>query len=394
MNNKIEFKTVTDQLICHGKYLGFRFDTRITCLDSFLQGFHCTTLLSLVASYVIYAVHERRYGTADYFADAVSMCISTIGLVGSYSNFHIFMRQSELKKLLVWCEKIYSPQRPEKRAREIWEDVFRVVHGRSIKFVKLFFGFVIWDSCFLLTGAVLSKLVLEEGLLLLPLYKMNGFVQDMPWYWLLTGWEFVVIVGFLLQFCYNLSIFVVLTEHINGQLKYIGELLQGLDECCERSAVPKEFDTRAGKFLDHAITLHVEVLDVIKSFSKIFNFPMLLSELAPLACFVLVGLTLFIKHSDYLQAASTTSLIFSAAIYASFGDSIIVHGKELAVAAYSYGWYNLSLRNQKKLNLILRMSQKQIGISSGGFHDVCYLQFSNVSILLLRVVLLINPRLL
>lgn len=368
-SEKFEFSTIQSQLSLHGKLMGFRLDAKPSpnarILDRFLISFHCCSLLSFVASFFIYGLWEHLQGTSDIFADMVSYCISQIGVVGMYSNLHIYWRQTELRELLQWCSQLYWPT-TDRKVLSLWLKVYVDVHRVSLKLAKFFFLAIFIDDGMLFLGAILSKVFLKEGLLMLSMYKMDGFVQDMPWYWILLGYQVVVLVGFLLQFTFNLAIFAVITQHINGQFRYISLLLENLD------------DENQGKFLDHIINLHADVLAKLQQFARVFSFPLLLSELAPLACFVLVGLTIFVKQSDYHQAASTTLLLLSAAIYAHFGESIIQNSQAISFAAYSYTWYQLSIENQKKLKFIMVMSQKPVGVTSGGFHNVSYHQFQQV----------------
>lgn len=371
--SSLEFSAILDQINFHGKFIGFKIASKsekTSKIDKFLQYFTCIAMLSFCGVFLVHGIYERYYGTHDMFADIVCYSISQIGLVGCYSNFHLFLRQNDLRELMFWCDSLYKPK-PNGKMQQLWIKIFEQSHRRSVLLARGFFYFILLDDGMLFLGAIVSKIFLKEGLLMLTMYRMDGFVQEMPWYWLLCCYQLVVLIGYLLQYTYNMAIFGVFTQHVNGQLEYIGAVLENLDQVTENS---KEL----GKILDHVVELHVDVLGKIKRFSKIFSFPMLLSEIAPLACFVLIGLTIFVKQSDYHQAASTTLLLLSAAIYAHFGESIIQHSKDVSLAAYSYNWYELSVENQKKMKFIIMMSQRATGVTSGGFHNVCYLQYSRI----------------
>uniref|UniRef100_A0A240SXU6 Odorant receptor n=1 Tax=Lutzomyia longipalpis TaxID=7200 RepID=A0A240SXU6_LUTLO len=184
-------------------------------------------------------------------------------------------------------------------------------------------------------------------------------------------------IGGTILLLYNI-ISLIITEctmmligiYFIGALSILSEIIKKLNES---SNIPS-----AGKLLRSIITLHIEILTNFNEFCDIFYFIFTIQLFT--SVLLLLGIFyLLLQTMAVLFVSIVGSIYCQFTLFCIFGQIIRGKSERIFTDLYQTKWYEMSIKDQKALLIIMRMSQKGFELRACGMYDIDFMMLVNVS---------------
>lgn len=308
------------------------------------------------------AIEEHLKGRRSFFSDAQVYC----GLIVVASNIYaidlLFLKRNEISKLIDWCEGLYA-RKESKKLREIHQKIFARNNRKIREIIKITLLMTLIKVSFPNVAALMSKFFAEVPVFPTPMYSLEGWIQEYPWYQII----FLAHSGTIVYYCTNvqaiLTLYIIISSHIVAQIDYLTQIIRTM---------------KAEDDFDCLIDLHSDILTQIEKLSNCFSIPMLSTEANAMSNFVFFGL-MIVRRSEYHMIILNSFNLSVCALYSHFGQQITDRSMEIADALYESCWLEMKVAERKKVLLLIQMAEKPRGVKSGGFYFISYSQFTDVS---------------
>uniref|UniRef100_A0A3F2ZDF6 Odorant receptor n=1 Tax=Lutzomyia longipalpis TaxID=7200 RepID=A0A3F2ZDF6_LUTLO len=163
---------------------------------------------------------------------------------------------------------------------------------------------------------------------------------------------------------------IVFGIYFIASLNILSDLIRKLNES---SYIPS-----ARNFLRIIVELQIQILTNLEVFCTLFFFVFIVQISTS------VGLLLFnfslIVHSltDFIYYSMISSSLSQFAFYCLFGQIINGKSERIFTDLYQTMWYEMPIREQKILLLMLKMSQKTFTLKAAGMYDINMIMFVQV----------------
>lgn len=325
-----------------------RFGGLICCLHQVVLYVNLSLVTALMA-----VEHIRGRG------DMLNDCIAFVLIIGEICNaipgYVFYKKQTELKQLLEWCQQLRS---------EVGYD--EAVPDRILRwlFYVPYIGTVLSAL-----GPLIVNNMSEMQLLPVPLYPVLEVLNNPRLFAALFIYEVVVFNVFWRINAMLLTTYVMLVKSISGQYRALAQ------HFIDATKLPSE---AIDELLDSIGRQHAELLHNLKVTGSIFNTPLLFNEFSGVIC-VTISMTILAYHFEQVIFAIVAFVCAAFSfLYPFLGQEISSSAEAFEQAAYACDWHEFSMQNRRKVALIMLMSQKQVGVNSGGFHFSNYLEISQV----------------
>lgn len=227
-------------------------------------------------------------------------------------------------------------------------------------------------------GILFLHFVLGQWMLPFPIAFLRRFMDfEIGFLFNVTCIALINLV-FWLDACFQIGSCLIFVDHVSAHYNHLSEKIQNLLE-------PETEDEQVNVVarLNDIGRQHTELLDIVDKFNHAFKFSLMLIEF-----FIVIGCTVFGVIVEYdqaewifgVQCLSITCICFIFPIY---GQRVTQSSEDFEMVITAFRWDLLSSRDRKKVVLLKMMAQREIGMSSGGFHFSNYTQMISVSQLLL-----------
>uniref|UniRef100_A0A3F2ZDC2 Odorant receptor n=1 Tax=Lutzomyia longipalpis TaxID=7200 RepID=A0A3F2ZDC2_LUTLO len=134
-----------------------------------------------------------------------------------------------------------------------------------------------------------------------------------------------------------------------------------------------------GILLPKIISLHFGILDKFGEFCEIFKF-ILFFELIDGTGFLLFNFYLIAQSENYLFFWSTFTCVYSQfVLFCLFGQIISNKSERIFTDLYLTKWYEMEIKDQKAILLMMKISQNEFGLKAGGMYDIDLILLVNVT---------------
>lgn len=295
--------------------------------------------------------------TNNFLGLCVSPLVLFVTTLNSISGILIFKCKDDIGGLLSFCEEVSK------------KGVLN--ENRLFKVVKIIHNLKFVVPLNLTIGTAILTLVVNERILPFPLLYPAIVKTDIKFYTAI----------FLIQIVFDyviwqLSIFVmttyiIVTQHILAEYE---------DLQAELLTINTSLDAKIYKKLEQIGGRHSNLLKILNDTSEIFKMPLLLTECQVIFGYVMCGITLFISSNalDLVFAGVCGGFSAMNLIYPVLGERISSSAEKFEAAIYEVDWLAITPRARKELTLMLKMAQKPVGISTGGFHFCNHMEIAQV----------------
>uniref|UniRef100_A0A240SXY6 Odorant receptor n=1 Tax=Lutzomyia longipalpis TaxID=7200 RepID=A0A240SXY6_LUTLO len=133
-----------------------------------------------------------------------------------------------------------------------------------------------------------------------------------------------------------------------------------------------------GYFLPKIISFHIEILKNFVDFCEMFKF-LIFYQLINGTGFILFNLYLIGESENYFFFWVSFICVFAQfALFCLFGQIIFNKSERIFTDLYQTKWYEMEVKDQKALLLMMKMSQNEFGLKAAGMYDINLILFINV----------------
>uniref|UniRef100_A0A336LSA8 Odorant receptor n=1 Tax=Culicoides sonorensis TaxID=179676 RepID=A0A336LSA8_CULSO len=276
----------------------------------------------------------------------------------------------KLQYILKWCNKIYINKinsafvhlrSPILKKCAKQTEFFIKITRNSFNFI-LFVIFVTPIPLFIFTGRIMLPVT----------FSFPGLPYDELKYYMLNYFSqfFGVFCAAGVTTCLN-AILVTVLLHTKYQLDFIDECIKETIDGAESDFGVKDVK----EMLEDIIKMHADVLNTMKLASEAFSLQILLFDMV----------TYFVIGFTYVATQLDKSLIYFAIIAivcASYlglisflGTNLHERSTSIATVIYCSKWYNLDVKHQQTLKLVMLRSQKSKPLTAGGFTELSLVSY-------------------
>uniref|UniRef100_A0A240SXW3 Odorant receptor n=1 Tax=Lutzomyia longipalpis TaxID=7200 RepID=A0A240SXW3_LUTLO len=134
----------------------------------------------------------------------------------------------------------------------------------------------------------------------------------------------------------------------------------------------------SGDILRQIIIFHLEIMNNFNDFCEIFEF-LFIFELFHTIGFLLFDFYLIWQSDNLCFFLASASYIFvQFALFCLFGQIIFNRSERIFTDLYQTKWYEMEVKDQKAVLLIMKMSQNAFGLKAGRMYDINLILFFNV----------------
>lgn len=304
---------------------------------------------------------------AIFSVDLFVLCSSTLTFILSVHAFILFKNRFRIEDLLNQCENLgHTPNGFKPQLTTPNDSIIKLTQA----LLKLSYANPIFYFCFV----VITLMCTQDVVYAFPTYESK--------YWEKSLLSFVVINGgyILLTFLFNrilfctFSLFTILVYYVTSEFKCLSVILL---ELSQSKHIQNANSTST--ILNQIIERHSNLIQMVKDVDKIFSIPLLTSEMFCIICIPLVGFTLFYVDDCFNVALGAIFVVFFKLSYCVYGQQIIDSAFEFEMALHNSNWLVLDPNLRRTLLFSIRIAQKPIGISSGGFHFINHSQMTKVN---------------
>uniref|UniRef100_A0A240SXS1 Odorant receptor n=1 Tax=Lutzomyia longipalpis TaxID=7200 RepID=A0A240SXS1_LUTLO len=155
-----------------------------------------------------------------------------------------------------------------------------------------------------------------------------------------------------------------------GVLNILSDLLEKLNKSSNIAV--------AGDLLRSIVPLHIEILSKFNDFCEVFYFVFSI-QLFTSGLLLLFNLYLLMQSvTNFFYWAAFISLFAQFALFCLFGQIIYNRSERIFTDLYHTKWYEMEIKDQKILLLMMKMSQKTFGLKAAGMYDINLVVFDQV----------------
>uniref|UniRef100_A0A240SXY0 Odorant receptor n=1 Tax=Lutzomyia longipalpis TaxID=7200 RepID=A0A240SXY0_LUTLO len=280
----------------------------------------------------------------------VLMCLGCTQML--LKNYAIIPFHEEVESLLNWILDHHAKTEEDEIIQKVSQEEF----AKALKYSELLFK--IFFTMFMVPAMVCSyKFALSDYLIIaIPGLDQGStvFVHKLLtiiFTYILTSWTVfsdmaIVFIGIYLIFF----------------LKSINRLINVFGENSEVQKMPK--------FLICIIEKHAEMIRILRLFNESVKFISLMQLISSTLTFLVVIFFVQLFPNYLLLHIMLASLLSQLALLCFFGEIIRSESKEIFKNLYQTNWYDLSLKDQKIILLMMTNSLQVIGLKAGGLYDV------------------------
>uniref|UniRef100_A0A7G3B9I4 Odorant receptor n=1 Tax=Lutzomyia longipalpis TaxID=7200 RepID=A0A7G3B9I4_LUTLO len=280
--------------------------------------------------------------------------------------FSIFVNSLEINGIFEWFHELHRERENDLIAKEIlifkhflMKFYLNFLSEKIHRFVALTYSY---SAC-----AILFAIFYNQGNLM---HFKVPFVDD----------DNVIIhrlIG-LIPFLYNIynsilsdytAIFIGI--YFIGALNILNMLIGKLNES---SNIPS-----AGKvLLPNIIKLHMEIISKLDVFCEVF-FLTFIIQLLTSVMLILFKFYLLMQSINFLYFSVLCCIFIQFALFCLFGQIIFNKSERIFTELYQTKWYEMEIKDQKALLLIMKLSQKTVGLKAAGMYDINFVMFFQVT---------------
>uniref|UniRef100_A0A336MDW2 Odorant receptor n=1 Tax=Culicoides sonorensis TaxID=179676 RepID=A0A336MDW2_CULSO len=298
------------------------------------------------------------------FSAATYSCVVAV-ILAKYSK--------DFRFLIDWCGNLYT-KKIDARISHIRDELFKECAAQVYLFLRatnygykslipIIFTFPLF--MYLYDSTIMTPFPFHIPYLphdYFPFYQFNYISQ-------LGGIYFAACVTIIIN-----SILITMLIHAKYQLDFIDGSIKVIVNEAGTTFELSEIEF----MMKIVIDMHVDVLDVVKISSKIFSLQILSLNLM---CYFLIGFTYIVvqidKSSIYFTAVTCVNVL-QLGFFSFLGAHLFYRLTDLSVGIYCTNWYNLSVKHQKTLQMMMIRSQKSKALSAAGFIDLSLISFLNL----------------
>lgn len=370
--NDFSFYQVLRVLNSHGWILGVNYFTpKISATKLFRYAW---TFIGIIGynMFFLWEAHRDRQGAPVVFKDVFVLIFCFGGSSGFYFNTKIFFHQQKITELLKWCERLYDPI-PHQTLNRISADVMNDVVRKTQKLTRVLYIGSNLDAFGLIGVSSLPFLLFGKKMFIFPLY--NDKKWEFLYFHLIFLFQALYSFYFVRQCAMNIATFSILAKHLSARLRFIARILEVVGT--EAWAYKHQKESNAcHQVLSYVVDMHSEVIEKIKSVSDFFSTPMILTEVYDVLALTFAGMVIHQYREAAPLALSCILAVVATGLFSFFGQEIIDSAEDVATSIEKV--YNFQKKQVNVVKLIVQMSQKRVGITSGGFRMISYAQFLDV----------------
>ncbi|XP_055678861.1 odorant receptor 85c-like [Lutzomyia longipalpis] len=291
----------------------------------------------------------------------VLMCLGCTQML--LKNYAIIPFHEEVESLLNWILGHHEKTEDDEIIQKVSQEEFAKALRYSMLFFRIFF------AMFMVTAIICSfKFALSDYLII----AIPGLNPDATHFIhkLLTI-IFTYVVASWTVFSDMAIVFIGI--YIIFFLKSINKLINIFGD--NSDTFPK--------FLLCLIRKHVEMIRVLHIFNDIMKFISLVQLISSTLTFLVVIFYIQLFPNYLLLHIMLVSLLIQLALLCFFGEIIRSESKEIFKNLYQTNWYDLSLKDQKIILLMMTNSLQVIGLKAGGLYDIGLMSLVQVRVLYL-----------
>lgn len=305
-------------------------------------------------------IHEYKEGREDF----VSSCRNGILIFGtagmSLSAWFLYLYNAQVGKLVEYCDKL------SKTITFDEEGLFKTVRALD----RFSIIFPIFNSI----GVVVVSIVFNERPLPIPFTFLRHLMEtNLYWYYFIVFYITIINFIFWLDVAYLISTYYIFMKHIAAQYDTLSEMVRNL-------VGPTADEKEISKKLNEIGSAHVELMDMLDTTSKVYQFPLLELEFFYVIVLTITGVVFQYEISEFVFGIQTSILCCITFVYPYFGQGVSQGGEDFALAISECEYDRLSPKKRRELSLLCLMAQREVGVTIGGFHNSNYLQMSMVSL--------------
>lgn len=316
------------------------------------------------------AHHLRNKGIPMMDICSINTAVTTV--VVTYQTWIMYHYQALLRSLFDRCENFYQVRDDEKWISKSFEDVNGTINRSTTLMSKLGnFNVVLFPAI-----GIIASLIIKEFQFFVPTYNVFEWMNNFYWVLVFNLLFICLAIYYNHTLFLSLNIFRIIVHHLAGEYNYLCSALQDI----ETISCDSDHFEQISKKLTCIGRRHSKILEMIKDMDTIFSRCLLAIEMY---CVIAIPLMFFsFQELQFLAIALgfLFEIIFNS-IYSICGQQIINGAEEFGSALYECDWLTYSPWNRKELALIMLMAQKPVGIRSGGFYFVNFVQLLKVSLL-------------
>lgn len=315
------------------------------------QSFICSFVIFLVAELLV-AIYDDD-DDQSFYLFAISS-LPQLGVMSFYASA-MFSKRVEIHDLFERCEIFYRVAKMSFNNEWKYKVIF-TLHRMSFSV-----------PIFLSLSSLIVSIVTQDILLIYPTYNMKYWNSHLIEACTVNMMYAVASLFANRAIYFILTLFTVITDHIQCEYKY---LIVTAHKTGKGSNV--------SEILNQIIDQHSKTIQIIKDTDKIFYMPMFANEGFCMIGIPYVGFSLIYLENSVMLAFTMGFLVMFNLMYCIFGQQIIDSAAEFEASLYGLDWLSFNVDERRKLIFILRMAQKPIGVTSGGFHFLGHPQMTQV----------------
>uniref|UniRef100_A0A7G3AEX8 Odorant receptor n=1 Tax=Lutzomyia longipalpis TaxID=7200 RepID=A0A7G3AEX8_LUTLO len=279
-----------------------------------------------------------------------------------YSNFH----RDKMLNLLEWAKTFETRH---------FDPLIDMVVSQKLLAARKFtiIAVVIYMSLFTLAGSMYSCVFIVRGVegkywLVIPYLS-----KDNEYFNLITVTGHVIVFIFI-GTCYGLSDTpsFITGLHLMGFLDAM--------KCAIRLMKDATYAEEYPKILRQIHLLHLEIIMKLNEFNYLIYIIALTQFLSSMVLLAFMISLIIVTPNEFMMYYCGVLIIIQLFIFCIFGEILTVKTENITEELYQINWYEFSIAEQKKLLLILQISQRNYAIKAGGMYPINIYAFIQVSL--------------
>uniref|UniRef100_A0A240SXT5 Odorant receptor n=1 Tax=Lutzomyia longipalpis TaxID=7200 RepID=A0A240SXT5_LUTLO len=274
----------------------------------------------------------------------------------------VLLQEKKIDFILRWIRNLYSNHKNESNS------LFNGHMERAEKNVYLFVRIFLYSfgSAFFI---LLIYMNLKGKLLLaFPYLSTNYFNTHTIGGSLLLFYD-------VINLAISESTMILIGIYLIATLNILSDLIFSLNEKFQSGSDKQSNNS----ILQQIVILHIEILSKFREFCNIFDVVFAIQLFSSVLLLLFNFYLLMYSLTDFLYICLIGCIFCQLALFCLFGQKIHEKSERIFIDLYLTKWYEMDVKDQKILLLIMKMSQKTLGLKAGGIYAIDSSMFVQVT---------------
>lgn len=307
-------------------------------------------------------LHEHAKKCSNFLGDCQTMIIASGQLLVTIGGLICYCQQRNIRKLLDWCQEKLT-----------------FISLKTIllfKLMDLIFKLAYFCPIIMASIAFLVNIIFNKRKWVIPLYEVTEINDNLMVFYVLFILQSLANAAFLIYGCCMAVIFVISVTSLSVQYTVLD------DKMAQFNNFTKSLKVLDQKLIQKELQviglMHSDLLNALELFDTIFSVIMFLSEMYCRVGSVVAATIIMYQPQEFIFALFIMGTTLISTLGPILGQEVTSNAEYFAETVYEADWEKISKTNRKELSFMLMMAQKEVGISSAGFHFSNYYELSQV----------------